>query len=126
MRSMSRISAAAPARLVYRVPNSVVALGILVLAGAFATWGGASLRVVLPAAAAALAIVLFLAARRALRDASARIDAILREELGPPETPAAADSHGRAAGDRRRRTGRYCPDPRAGLDDVHLGGARRE
>jgi hypothetical protein len=87
MRSMSRISAASLTRGTYRVPNSVVVLGILVLSGALATWGGVSLRIVLPVAAVALAIVLFVAARRALRVAAARIDTILSEELGPAESP---------------------------------------
>jgi hypothetical protein len=127
MRSMSRIVAASPVRVAYRVPNSVVALGVLALGGALATWGGVSLRIVLPAAAGVLAIVLFVAARRALRAAAARIDTILSEELGPPESPGAeVERRERVADDHGGRTGDVCPIPRAGLDDAQLGGHQRK
>ena len=120
MRSMSRISAASPARSTYRVPDSVVVLGILALSGALATWGGVSLRIVLPVAGAVLAIVLFRAARRALREAAARIDAILDEELGPAESPS-VDAADVESGEP---AGHDWPSPRPGLDDAQLGSRR--
>ena len=130
MRSMTRISAAPPARVTYRVPNSVVVLGILVLSGALATWGGVSLRIVLPVAAVALAIVLFVAARRALRVAAARIDTILSEELGPAESPVQqgieVERREGVVDDHGGRTDDACPIPRAGLDDAQLGGRERK
>ena len=130
MRSMSRILAAAPVRSGYRVPNSVVVLGILVLAGAFATWGGVSLRIVLPVAGAVLGVVLFLAARHALRDASTRIDTILSEELGPAASPVQQgvepERRKRVVDDHGGRAGDACPIPRAGLDDAQLGGRQRK
>jgi hypothetical protein len=122
MRTMSRIPAASPARSAYRVPNFVVVLGILALSGATATWGGVSSRIVLPVAAAVLAIVLFLAARRALREASARIDAILDEELGPAESPAGEGAEAESG----EPAGQDWPNPRQGLDDARLGSRARE
>jgi len=127
---LSRISATAPGRAVYRVSNSVVVLGILVLAGALATWGGVSVRVVLPVAAGVLAIVLVIVVRRALRDASARIDTILREELGPAESPVQQsvelERREGVIDDHRGRPGDACPISRAGLDDAQLGGRQRQ
>jgi hypothetical protein len=130
MRTMSRISAMGPVRAAYRVSNSVVVLGILVLAGALATWGGVSPRIVLPVAGVVLAIVLFTFVRRALRDASARIDTILREELGPAESPVeqSVEMERRqcVVDDHRGRAGDAGPISRAGLDDAQLGGRQRQ
>jgi hypothetical protein len=130
MRTMSRIPPASPARSACRVPIFVVVLGILALSGATATWGGVSARIVLPVAAAVLAIVLFLAARRALREASARIDAILGEELGPAESPSgeaaeAESAEPAAVAESGEPAGQDWPNPRQGLDDARLGSRAR-
>lgn len=124
MRTLSRMLVAHP---VYRVPNSVVVLGIPILAGALATWGGVRLPVVLPVAVAGLVVVSFLAARPALRQASARIDAILREELGSPLEQSVQTERGeRVVDDHRRRPDYSSLVARAGLDDAELRRRQRQ
>lgn len=106
MRTRSQILVA---RQAYRVPNSFVVLGIITLAGALAARGGVPLRIVLPMAIAGLVVVVITAARRLLRQASARIRAILSEELGTPPDDG-----------RRCRPDYSSLVARAGLDDAEL------
>ena len=86
MRTVIRIPAMRPARgtvrLGRRPANTLVVLGILGLATPLAMWQGVPPSIVAPAAVTAGLVVLFLGVRRALRQASGRIDSILREELG--------------------------------------------
>ncbi|MPZ84678.1 MAG: hypothetical protein GEV28_31555 [Actinophytocola sp.] len=86
MRTLSRISATHPVRPVYHTANILVLLGVLSVAGALATWRGTPPAAVIPAAVLVFGIVLFVAARRALRHAATQIDTILREEVGRPDT----------------------------------------
>lgn len=88
MHTSSRIPATHPVRAAHRTATLLVPLGVLGVlgaAGALATWRGTPPAVVIPTAAVVAVIVVFVAARRALRRAAARIETILREEVGRPE-----------------------------------------
>lgn len=125
----------------------LVAMGVVSLAGALATWRGTPLAVVVPLAAIALVAVAVSVTRRALRRASMKIDTILREELGPLRrddrelaeivplpAPAASAVEERVelerrqgvVDDHRRGADDACPIPCAGLDDAQLRGRQRQ
>jgi hypothetical protein len=76
---LSRVFGRYSVRATLSVGASV--LGLLGLAFALATWQGTPVAGAVPILACALVVGLFLVTRRALRRASARIDAILREEI---------------------------------------------
>jgi hypothetical protein len=122
----------------------LVALGVVSLAGALATWRGTPLAVVVPLAAIALAAVAVSVTRRALRRAATMIDTILREELRRDDRelaeilplPAPAGSAVEERVELERRQGVVddhcgaaddaCPIPRAGLDDAQLRRGQRQ
>jgi hypothetical protein len=74
-----RISNRYSTRATLRVGASIV--GLLSLSAALATWQETPIIGAVPILACALVVTVFVLARRALRKASAQIDAIMREEL---------------------------------------------
>jgi hypothetical protein len=147
MRTVIRVPVRRPVRLGRRPVNTLVVLGILGLVPALTTWQGTPPSIVVPAVVTAGVVVVFLAARRALRDAANRIDSILREELGPAagsdrelavcsSIPVQASSTVNQGVELERRQGMVddhrggaddaCPIARAGLDDAQLRGGQRQ
>jgi hypothetical protein len=146
MRTVIRVPARHPVRL-GRPANTLVVLGILSLIPALATWQGVPPSIVVPVVVTAGVVVVFVAARRALRDAANRIDSILREELGPvsgsdreltaiSSIPVQGSSTVNQGVELERRQGVLddhrggaddaCPIARAGLDDAQLRGGQRQ
>lgn len=101
----------------YSVRASLVAWAAVVamsLTAALLTWRGSPAIAVLPVLAGALVVAVVVVTRRALRRASARIDAILREELDPPGREAEPRADGglaaraaHPASERRRPPGSF-------------------
>lgn len=130
-----------------RPGNTLVGLGILSLAITLATWREVPSSIVVPAAVTFGSVLVLFGVRRALRDASCRIDTILREELGSPSVsdrelaklssiPRQGSSTVNQRVDLERREGMIddhrggaddaCPIARAGLDDAQLRGGQRQ
>lgn len=147
MRTVFRLPVGQPFHLARRPANRLVVLGVVSLAGALATWRGAPPAVVVPVGLTVLVVVAAVTVRSGLRRASARIDAILREELGPvrpgerelAEYSAIPAQGGSAVEERvelERREGMVddhgggaddaCPIARARLDDAQLRGGQRQ
>lgn len=81
MRTPSWTTAARTVRSTPRPAGTTLVPVAIALVAALALWWGAPAPLAVPVAVAAVGLVLFGAARRSLREASARIDTILREEL---------------------------------------------
>jgi hypothetical protein len=130
-----------------RPGNTVVVLGILSLAIPLAIWNGVSSSIVALAALSAGLVLAFVGVRRSLRRASARIDAILREELGKEgrtdrkwgtiasiptqgssvvEDRVELDGREGMVDDHRCRAEDAGLVSRAGLDDAQFGGGQRK
>jgi hypothetical protein len=83
MRTLSRVAAASSVGQVRRTQNFPLLLWVLSVTLVLLVWQGAAAGVVIALLVAALGVVLFAVARRALRCAAGQIDTILAEELGP-------------------------------------------
>ncbi len=90
MRTLSKVSSRYSARTTLVMGFSIVV--VLSVSAALVTWPGSSVPGVVAVLGFALVVTVFVQVRRALRRASALIDTILREEVGPD--PAAEDGSG--------------------------------
>src|ERR1044072_2285919 len=135
-----------PVHIGRRPSNTLVGLGILGLATTLATWQEVPSSIVVPAAVASGLVLALLGVRRALRDASCRIDTILcelrpssvsdRELANIYSIPRQGGSTVNQRVDVERREGMVddhrggaddaCPIARAGLDDAQLRGGQRQ